>query len=267
MIPLLALAMVTQTFASSPGIVVGNQKLAVSGITKEERVLVPLRAIFEALNATVDYDSATKTITGNQNGKIIILTVNDKIARVNGEKITLDVPATIIKGSTLVPVRFIGESLGATVNWHNNTVLINSDIPVVEENKVDSYEEFMVDYGLVMLMQGNSFIDSAYNIIFDEGSAEDLESILLHMQDVVDEFVEYGPAPEQYAKSHKVKLLIVENFKAKADLMLKEIEEDSNQFTKYMAQEPDEVIDRFDDMINPLQIFMINDKSQINHID
>lgn len=136
--PLLVLAMFTITFASSPSIVISNETLPVSAVSKEGRVLVPLRAIFESLNATVDYDSATKTITGNQNGKLIILKINEKVASVDGQNVTLDVPASIIKGSTLVPVRFIGESLGAKVDWHNNTVLINSDRDAVATPVVPS---------------------------------------------------------------------------------------------------------------------------------
>ncbi len=129
--PLLVLLMVVPILANSPNIVVSNKQLPVSAVSKEGRVLVPLRAIFEALDATVDWDGSTNTITGNQNGKIIILKINNKIASVAGKSVTLDVPATIIKGSTLVPVRFIGESLGAKVEWENNTVWINSDKTLV----------------------------------------------------------------------------------------------------------------------------------------
>ena len=126
-VPLLVLLMVVPILANGPSIIISNEKLPVSAVSKEGRVLVPLRAIFESLGATVAWDSSTNTITGNQNGKIIILKINDKVASVDGQSVILDVPATIIKGSTLVPVRFIGESLGAKVEWINNTVLINSD--------------------------------------------------------------------------------------------------------------------------------------------
>lgn len=138
--PVLVLAMFTIIFASGPSIVVSNQVLPVSAVNKDGRVLIPLRAIFEALDATVDYDHATKIITGHKDGKIVILTVNDKVASVDGQKITLDVPATIIKGSTFVPIRFIGESLGANVVWANNTVLINSDQVI---DKPDSVGEIL----------------------------------------------------------------------------------------------------------------------------
>ena len=54
--------------------------------------------------------------------------IGDRTARVNGANIPLDVPAMIIQGSTMVPLRFMSEALGADVNWqaHTNTVRINT---------------------------------------------------------------------------------------------------------------------------------------------
>ena len=90
------------------------------------RVLVPVRKIFEAMGATVDYDWKTKQVTGKQGDLVITLKIDSNLAYVNGKKITLDVPAKAINGRTLVPARFIAESLGAQVNWNgtNRTVEI-----------------------------------------------------------------------------------------------------------------------------------------------
>lgn len=133
--PLLVLAMLTATFASSPGIVVNNKKLPINAFNRESRVLVPLRAILESLNATVDYDDSTKTITGSQDDNLIILKIGEKAASVNGKKITLDVPAQIIMGLTVVPVRFISESLGASVVWADKIVFIESVKTEVKQPK------------------------------------------------------------------------------------------------------------------------------------
>lgn len=90
------------------------------------RTLVPLRAIFEALNATVDWNSSTRKVTGTKGSTTIVLTINNKQAKVNNQNVMLDVPATIINGRTLVPARFIAESLGKRVEWDNTsrTVLV-----------------------------------------------------------------------------------------------------------------------------------------------
>ncbi|MBE7047218.1 MAG: hypothetical protein E7396_07360, partial [Ruminococcaceae bacterium] len=85
------------------------------------RTLVPMRGIFEALGAQVNWDDATKTATGTKGDKEVKLTISDTKAYVNGEEKTLDVPATIIEGRTMVPVRFISESLGEKVDWDGVT--------------------------------------------------------------------------------------------------------------------------------------------------
>jgi hypothetical protein len=97
-------------------------------IVRNNRTLVPLRAIFEALGLTVGWDGATKTITGEKDGVKITLTVNSKDAVVNDIPVKLDSPATIVNRRTMVPVRFIAESLGADVKWDQSTktVLIKS---------------------------------------------------------------------------------------------------------------------------------------------
>ena len=83
----------------------------------EGRTLVPLRAIFEALGMEVEYTAATQTITGTKGESRIVLTVDSTRATVNGAAATLDVPAKVISGRTMVPVRFIAESTGQDVVW------------------------------------------------------------------------------------------------------------------------------------------------------
>jgi hypothetical protein len=92
------------------------------------RVLVPLRGIFEQMGATVDYDAATQHIVAIRGGQTVELTVGSRQARVNNSPVLLDVPAFTINGRTMVPLRFISESLGAGVQWvaANETILINS---------------------------------------------------------------------------------------------------------------------------------------------
>ena len=81
------------------------------------RILVPMRAIFTAMGAEISWDPTTKTVTGTKGDKVIVLTVGSSIARINGQEKALDVPATIIGSRTMVPIRFIGESLDADVDW------------------------------------------------------------------------------------------------------------------------------------------------------
>lgn len=89
----------------------------VQPVLERGRVLVPLRAIFEALGATVDWDSATGTVTATKGSNTVKLTIGKSTAHKDGSTITLDVPAKVVRGRAMVPVRFISEALGAQVDW------------------------------------------------------------------------------------------------------------------------------------------------------
>ncbi|WP_010249724.1 copper amine oxidase N-terminal domain-containing protein [Acetivibrio cellulolyticus] len=83
------------------------------------RVLVPLRAIGENLGAEVEWIAKDKLIRIKLNDKVVEIVVDSKDALINSKKTTLDVPAKIIDGRTLVPARFISESFSKTVEWHS----------------------------------------------------------------------------------------------------------------------------------------------------
>jgi len=95
------------------------------------RTLVPMRGIYEALGAEITWIDATKTVVGARDNTHIKLRINSDSYYVDGveQEKKLDVPAQIINSRTMVPVRFIAESFGETVNWNGDTktVEITSD--------------------------------------------------------------------------------------------------------------------------------------------
>jgi hypothetical protein len=98
------------------------------------RVLVPLRGVLEQLGAYVEYDVATRSVIAMKGDTEIALALGDRTATINGEEITMDVPAMSIAGSTMVPLRFVSEALGARVRWNpnNQVVAINTSAQVAE---------------------------------------------------------------------------------------------------------------------------------------
>lgn len=106
-------------------------EMPIAPVVENGRTLVPVRAIFESMGATVGWDGPTQTVTGTTKDRIIKLIIGKKAALINDKEVELDVPAKIINGSTMVPARFVAESLGAKVDWDNNTksVLVNSEYP------------------------------------------------------------------------------------------------------------------------------------------
>ncbi|MDP4118008.1 MAG: copper amine oxidase N-terminal domain-containing protein, partial [Bacillota bacterium] len=88
---------------------------------KNDRTMVPVRAIAEAMGATVNYDDATKTATIIKGGSKIEIKMYSSAAYVNGVAYTLDAPAETVNDRIFVPVRFISEGFGCNVNWDANT--------------------------------------------------------------------------------------------------------------------------------------------------
>jgi len=89
--------------------------------------MVPVRAIFEAVGANIDFDAETKTITARNGDTTVNMTVGANAVTVNNKEVQLDAPAVIVNGRTLAPARFVAETFGYTVQWdaENKIVKIN----------------------------------------------------------------------------------------------------------------------------------------------
>ena len=103
----------------TPLVFTGTQARQVNGST-----LVPMRGIFEALGATVRFDKATQTVYGQKGATAIVLPVGALSATVNGQTQSLPIAAQLVNGTTLVPLRFISQSLGASVKWNPATLTV-----------------------------------------------------------------------------------------------------------------------------------------------
>src|SRR6202790_1947743 len=91
------------------------------------RVFVPLRGVFEQLGASVVYQSGIINATGR--GHNISLKIGSQQATVDGQQQNVDVAPFIIGASTYVPLRFVSQALGASVNYDgsHNLVAINTN--------------------------------------------------------------------------------------------------------------------------------------------
>jgi hypothetical protein len=94
-----------------------------------ERTLVPVRGVFEALGFAVGWDGEARQVTLTRASDAIIITINSATFTVNGRVHTLDVPAQIIGGSTMLPIRAPLEAAGYNVGWDGDsqTVIITTN--------------------------------------------------------------------------------------------------------------------------------------------
>jgi hypothetical protein len=137
-------------------------------ITKDNSTLVPLRVITTAFGAVLAYDAPTKTIGLKYNGHDLSLTIDNKMATVDGKAIEMNTAPQLHNGTTMVPVRFITENFGATIKFDKATkqITISGDAPLVDttselnsdagKTKIgDSYNKWSMKYptGLVKSYQ------------------------------------------------------------------------------------------------------------------
>ncbi|NPV93108.1 MAG: ABC transporter substrate-binding protein [Firmicutes bacterium] len=133
----------------------------VPAIVMDGRTLVPLRMVGEALGASVDWDSSTRTVIITSSSPVQDLspaenhqgdtyngypTVN---VRINGYPVSGEVPAIVMDGRTLVPLRLVGEALGASVDWDSSTRTVR----IISSHPSGQRKVFKI--GLIAPMTGN----------------------------------------------------------------------------------------------------------------
>lgn len=93
-------------------------------VIENSRTLLPIRAIMDAVGGESEWDEATKTVVCKYNGREVVMSIGDTSANVNGEESTLDTAPTIINDRTMLPLRFVAEAFGLSVDWDNTGKIV-----------------------------------------------------------------------------------------------------------------------------------------------
>lgn len=128
MISVLAHILIIPTAAAQSIIVTLNGQplqFDVEPMLANNRTMVPMRAIFEAFGATVDWEQNTKAAVAVKGDKTVQVIIDSNVMYVNGEQRSLDVPAMIADSRTFVPLRAVSEAFDATVGWDANTSTVS----------------------------------------------------------------------------------------------------------------------------------------------
>lgn len=142
----LVLSSATLAFANENeiSVYVEGQKVSfdVPPQTINDRTMVPIRAIFEVMGATVNWDNATQTAICTKDNTVVKMTLNSKIEYINDVPYEMDVAPVIVDNRTLAPARYVAEAFGYFVNWDGNTksVLINKTSKIKDGTKDNPYE-------------------------------------------------------------------------------------------------------------------------------
>ncbi|MDP4094027.1 MAG: N-acetylmuramoyl-L-alanine amidase family protein [Bacillota bacterium] len=98
---------------------------SVPPILLNNSTLVPARAVFEKMGAKVTWDSQKSQVGVALGATSVLLTINNQNAAVNGKTVKMPIPAKIINSSTMIPVRFVAESLGMNVDWESDKRIVS----------------------------------------------------------------------------------------------------------------------------------------------
>lgn len=171
---LLAILFWVSPVISAPSVTLDGKSLVfdVAPVTENNRTLVPIRAVFEAMGATLAWDQTTLTATANKDGTVVAVTVGSTTPTINGVGKIIDVPAIAVNGRIMAPLRFVAEAFGGTVIWNQSlqTISIYStpvNLPsgINPNNYVPSGHSFLTADGFEVTFNGMARGEKAWTVI------------------------------------------------------------------------------------------------------
>lgn len=134
----------------------------------KERTLIPARAVFESMGATVTWNEGSRLVEVSLGTGTVQLTIDSKSAVVNGKQVSMEVPALIVGDRTMIPVRFVAESLNCGIGWDGDRRTVKVTSPAaetkasVESVKVEEKNDFYR-----VTIQGKSALKSFKSFTYD----------------------------------------------------------------------------------------------------
>ena len=169
-----------------------------------DRVMVPMRTIFEALGARVNWDENNQSITSDCDNTSVYLKIDDTTMLVNGNAINMDTAPLIVDDKTLVPVRAVSEVFGNNVSWDpkDHVVVITSPAesnPILDDVIINNdfrYSNFDGEYNELRIFDnGMEYFGMEFKFI-TKRSGEEYADILNGMaNDLPDVRVFCGVVP------------------------------------------------------------------------
>ncbi|RUS46910.1 copper amine oxidase N-terminal domain-containing protein [Cohnella sp. AR92] len=162
--------------------------------------MVPLRVVGETIGANVSWANGVVTIT--QGETKVVLTPGQKVAEVNGKAVSLETSAYVKGGRVMVPLRFVGETLGCDVGFAGGTVTVNTP-PFAIGGAAIALVKNEIRFDDIILnteLRGNPFIKTMYDLLeSNKGDSAVMSDPLTYaMSDIYDFVDERGTSVQRY---------------------------------------------------------------------
>lgn len=120
--------MMKKSVSHTVKIVVDGKALSEKGVIRNGRTFLPIAVLGESLGLSVTWNQSSKTAIIGDLGTSIEIKIGASQALINGRLASLDAPAFVLNGRTMVPVAFVAQHLGIGVSYDAKTkvVAINS---------------------------------------------------------------------------------------------------------------------------------------------
>ncbi|THF84508.1 copper amine oxidase N-terminal domain-containing protein [Cohnella fermenti] len=164
-------------YAAAPAMVIDGITLQsdVQPEVQHSRTMVPLRIIGENLGAKVNWANSEATLT--YNGITIKLKPNSSAATKNGEPVALDAEPYLKNNRIYVPLRFIAETFGSTIDYRDGTVTVDTEPLTIEGVPVKAalHEIYATMGSIVNQIGGNAHIAALYQLL-EENKGQEVEA-------------------------------------------------------------------------------------------
>lgn len=154
----------------------------VEPVVKDNRTLIPLRGLFENMGYTIEWEPNLKAAILSKDGNTISIRSDKKYLTVNNIQTKIDVPAQIINGSMMIPLRAVADATGAQVNWDSAT----KTVEIITSDRIN-YIVDMNDYSAAYnkLIEPLTILDdvaAGLNSLNSNQSAENTADVISQLQ-------------------------------------------------------------------------------------
>ncbi len=123
------------------------------------RTMVPVRQIFEALGARVEWDGTTRTVTATSPEKTVKMTIGRNEIDVDGRYVLMDTVPVLIENRTFIPARFAAEVFENSVSWEGETRTVN--ISTATKPSISYYKQY-TGRGLQLMYPAEWLLDESF---------------------------------------------------------------------------------------------------------